>query len=251
MTAKRIVGGCLAALTLMLVFAAGASAASENNLAWRVNGKLLGEGESAAITAKTEGIQEFKFSLAEVVGCGEVSLQSGANLLGAKLPASGKGEAKITFAKCEFVAGITHCEIRNGGFVTTALSMTTAYLSKTAAEKESIESSASGILLKPKSGEEVGKFTVSSSKPGCPEEATFAITGSFLESMLKVSGETVFNEELQTHSFRSSGQTHYFENEGGKTVEHTGVALKIGGEATLLGTIRISVASGSKYNLAT
>jgi hypothetical protein len=63
--------------------------------------------------------------------------------------------------------------------------------------------------------------------------------------MSKASGETVFNEELQGRTFKSSGQTHYFENEGGKTVEHTGVVLNIGSEATLVGAIQISVASGS------
>jgi hypothetical protein len=245
---KRTVGVLLALLALGLASAATAQAASTDNLGWKVNGKALGESETATITAQAEGTQVFKGNPTVLIECSKLELQGG-KLVGSKSPAPGKAEGKIAYSGC--VLQPYECIVTG---VSKPLVATNVYLTKAAAEKEEIAAGLNGMLLAPKEGEVFVEFVVSKPKSGfCPPEKpiTLPFTGNVLARVAKGSKETVYNEEAQTHVIEGSTQKTYFENEGGKTVEHSGVGLKTGAmEASWSGKVGLSVAAGSKFNLA-
>ena len=247
MTTKGTIAVFLALLALGLASAAGAQAASTDNLGWKVNGKVLGEGETAAITAQAEGTQVFKWGTVFHIECSKLELAN-AKLLGAKSPAPGKGEWVIAYSGCVLLT--TECKISG---ISKTLVTTNAYLTKAAAEKEEIASGSNGLLLTPKEGEVFIEFVVTPSLIGCPfeERTVFSFKGSVIARLLRSSKETTYNEEAQTHLLEATTLKSYFENEAGKTVEHSGAGLKIGeDEASWSGRASVSVAVGSKYNLA-
>lgn len=244
----RTVGALVALLALGLACAAGAQAASTNDLGWKVNGKALGEGETSPLTAAAEATQVFKQGILFRIECSKLEFLSG-KLVGAKSLAPGKGEGRIAYSGCVLVT--TECKVSG---VTKPLVMTNAYLTKAAAEKEEIAPGLNGILLAPKEGEAFVEFVVSRPMFGsCPFETptTFTFKGSVIAKVLKGSKETTYNEETQAHTIEATALKAYFENETEKTVEHAGVGLKFAGtEATWSGKAAVSVAAGSKYNLA-
>ncbi len=244
---KRTGGVLLVLLVLSLASAASAQAISTNDLRWNVNGTALGEGETASITAQAESTQAFKGNPTILIECSKLEL-SGGKLVGSKAPAPGKAEGKIAYSGC--VLQPYECIVSG---VSKPLVATNAYLTKAAAEKEEIAAGLNGMLLAPKEGEVFVEFVVSKPKSGfCPPEKpiTFSFTGNVVARIAKGSKETVYNEETQTHVIEGSTQKTYFENEGGKTVEHSGVGLKTGSmEASWSGKVGVSVVAGSKYRL--
>jgi hypothetical protein len=245
--ASRTIGALLALMALGLASAAGAQAASTDNLGWKVNGKALGEGETAAITGQAEGTQVFKEGIAFHVECSKLELAS-AKLVGAKSPAPGKGEWVIAYSGC--VLPTTECKVSG---ISKLLVATNAYLTKAAAEKEEIVSGSNGLLLTPKEGGVFVEFAVTPPRVGlCPfeERTAFSFKGSVIARLLMSSKETTYNEEVQTHLIEATTLKSYFENEGGKTVEHSGVGLKLEEEEAIWsGRANVSAAVGSKYNL--
>jgi hypothetical protein len=171
-----------------------------------------------------------------------------AKLVGEKSGAPGKAEGRIAYSGCVLV--FTECKITA---ISKPLVMTTAYVTKAAAEKEEIASGLNGLLLAPKEGEVFIEFIASRPTLGqCPFETPTALTfkGSVIAKLLKGSTETVYNEEVRTHPIEATTLKAYFENEGEKTVEHTGAGLKFGEtEGIWSGKSSVSVATGSKYNL--
>jgi hypothetical protein len=248
MTVRATIGALLALTALGLASAVGAQAASTDNLGWKANGKALVEGETAAITARAEDTQVFKEGIALRFECSKLELAY-SKLVGAKSPAPGKGEWVIVYSGC--VLPTTECKVSG---ISRELVTTNAYLTKAAAEKEEMASGSNGLLLAPKTGEAFVEFVVTPPLAGlCPfdERTTFSFKGSVIAALLQSSKETTYNEELQTHLIEATTLKSYFENEGGKTVEHTGAGLKLAGaEASWSGRASVSVAVGSKYNLA-
>jgi hypothetical protein len=244
MRTKRTIGALLALLAVGLAFAATAQAASEADLGWKVNGKALGEAETEAITGQAEGAQSFKVLVA-TFECSKLEFVS-AKLVGAGLLSPGKGEGRISYSGCALV-GFPECEIngkRGGGFLTKPLAMTTAYLTKSAAEKEEIASGENGFLLAPKEGTTFATFIVGGGDCLVGEkEVVIAGTGVIVK-LLKGSKETTYNEEAQTHLFQTTELKAYFVNELRKTVEHKA-------EMSYSGKMNLSVATGSTYNLTT
>src|ERR1700733_6061312 len=245
---KRMGGVLLVLMGLSLAFTAVAQATSTNSLRWNVNGAALGEGETATITAQAEGTQVFKGNPTVLIECSKLELLGG-KLVGSKSLVPGKAEGRISYSGC--VLQPYACIVTG---VSKPLVATNAYLTKAAAEKEEIAAGLNGMLLAPKEGEVFVEFVVSKPKSGfCPPEKpiTLPFTGNVLARVAKGSKETVYNEEVQTHVIEGSTQKTYFENEGGKTVEHSGVGLKTGAmEASWSGKVGLSVAAGSKFNLA-
>ena len=245
---KRAAGVLLALLALGLASAAGAQAESTNDLGWKLNGKALGEGETTPITAQAENTQVFKEGPLLRIECTKLELVS-SKLLGAKSGAPGKGEGRIAYSGC--VLPSTECKISG---ISKPLSVTTAYATKAAAEKEEIVAGLNGLVLAPKEGEVFIEFIASRPMLGrlCPFEEPTALTfkGSVFVKVIKGSAETTYNEEAQKHLIEATALKAYFENEGGKTVKHSGVGLRFGEtEATWSGKASVSVATGSKYNL--
>ncbi len=237
----------LVLMGLSLASAAVAQATSTNSLRWNVNGIALGEGETATITAQAEGTQVFKGNPLVLIECSKLELLGG-KLVGSKSPAPGKAEGRIAYSGC--VLQPYACIVSG---VSKPLVATNTYLTKAAAEKEEIAAGLNGILLAPKEGEVFVEFVVSKPKSGvCPVEKPISLpfTGNVVVRVVKGSKETVYNEEVQTHVIEGSTLKTYFENEGGKTIEHSGVGLKTGAmEASWSGKAGVSVAAGSRYRL--
>jgi hypothetical protein len=246
--ARCLVGVLLVLMALGLASAAGAQAESTNDLGWKLNGKALGEAETTPITALAEGVQVFKEGILLKIECSRLELLS-AKLVGGKSSAPGKGEGRIAYSGC--VIPPYECKVSG---ISKPLVATTAYVTKAAAEKEELAAGLNGLVLAPKEGEVFVELVASRPMLGrlCPfeEPITFAFKGSVLAKVLKGSGETTYNEEGQKHLIEATALKAYFENEGGKAVEHSGVGLKLGEtEATWSGKANMSVAAGSKYNL--
>ncbi|HTA32450.1 MAG TPA: hypothetical protein VK721_03415 [Solirubrobacteraceae bacterium] len=247
MRTKQAIAALLTLMAIGLAFAANAMAASEADVGWRVNGKALGEAETEAITGQAEGNQAFKL-LAGTFECTKLELVS-SKLIGAGPLSPASGEGRISYSGCG-VVGFAECTINGklgGGFLTKPLVITTAYLTKSAAEKEELAAGANGFLLAPKEGTTFATFTIGGSRCLLGEkEIVFGGTGVIFK-MIKGPTESVYNEELQKHLFQTTELKAYFVNTLKSTVEHTGVEMN----AKYTGKLDASVATGSSYNFKT
>lgn len=247
MRTKQAIAALLTLTAIGLAFAATAMATSEADVGWRVNGKMLGEAETQTVTGQAEGNQVFKL-LAGTFECTKAELIS-AKLIGAGPFSPAGGEGRISYSGCGIV-GFPECAINGkvgGGFLTKPLVLTTAYLTKAAAEKEELAAGANGFLLAPKEGTTFATFTLGGIRCLLGEkEIVFGGTGVIFK-MIKSAGESSYNEELQTHLFQATELKSYWVNTLKATVEHTGVEMN----AKYTGKLNVSVPAGSTYNLKT
>lgn len=237
----------VAALAMGALTSSSALAASTNNPQWEINKKILGEGESAEMTAKASGRQILSSSLAEIE-CTKLKVQTGAKMLGSKAPASGSANETIVYEECE-VNSFPGCEINKGKagkakITTDPLTTTLVFETKEAAEKET---GATLSLLKPSTGKTFAPLELSpETGEACPTKGNLGIAGEV--AFENIEGAVA----KESHELRSLSRiSKAFVNEGGKTVEKSVVGLKLGGGVamTYLGIFEVTLTSKALWNV--
>jgi hypothetical protein len=240
-------------LAIGLIAAATAYALSTNNPRWKVNGAALGSGGTHSVGASASGTQFLKASGLEIQ-CTGLSASAGFALAGSNAPNPGTAEGKITYSGCS-VIGSEKCKINGahpGSFETKGLAIELVYLTKTGAEKEEIATSTSAILVKPKEGTTVAELNLSPAGE-CPVSGVVTVSGKAGKTGILFNAlAATANEELETHEIEAptTALTTYFTNTGANTEEHTSEGIEAkGAPANYVGRIKVTVGSGSKYNL--
>jgi hypothetical protein len=238
---RSVLGVLVAVLALSALASTSAFAASTNNPQWKVNGVLLGSGQSDEVGIV--GGSAWKISnFGLTTECSKVSLKAGAKLLGGD---PGTSSETITYSGCSEVSR-PKCKINgNSGTITTQpLTGTLAFETKEAAEKET---GPTIVVLKPTTGKVFLSYVEEEASKGLHEcfyggERTF--TGEL--ALRAPEGAT----ELTVHSFEPSTIKWYYVNTGGKTVETNVKQLAWAGTAaTMQGEMKVELAGKQNWSI--
>ncbi len=244
MRIAKIMGSLLAAVVAIgLIGATSATALSTNNPQWLILSKILAAGETALVHAEATTVQTLTDTGLKIE-CHKFGLLEDPRLIGSNAPAPGTSEEKIMYSECEVGGGFPACKINGavpGEIETSLLRDLLVFLTKAGAEKE--EAATSGTLFEPKTGTQFALFVLTGT---CPLTGDVTVNGTgVLVKNLTVNHEVSHEIEAPAVAIKA-----YFANEGGVTVEKTGVKITVAGlAATYAGKAKILLDSGEPWGV--
>jgi hypothetical protein len=239
---------CGAFFVFATVGASSALAAKDNPL-WQLGSTIATEGVSMAVEAEANGEQTFTAAKL-TLKCKKLSFVGG-EIIGSKLPESGKGKGKILYKECvvsgtdEATCTINGGAIGKGEIETQVLVTLEAYATRAVAEAETLNTGETVTVFKPAAGE---LFTELSLAGTCPVIGKMKVEGTGL--VLKNLG---INESLEVHEIEAPAtmKTAYFEWSNAGTVVESKARIELAGEkATYSGKAKIKNDNKEKFNLA-
>jgi hypothetical protein len=248
--AKVVSALCGVFFVFATVGASSALAAKDNPL-WQLGSKIATEGVAMAVEGEANGEQTLT-SAKLTIKCQKLTLNGAAEIIGSKLPESGKGKGKIRYKACsvsgsdETTCTINGAAIGKGEIETNALNMLEAYASKSAAEAEALTTEETVTVFKPSTGELFAEFTLAGT---CPVSGKPKVEGSGV--IVKNLGK---NESLEVHEIEAPAEakTKYFEWSDDGVVVEAKASLELAGEkATCSGKAKVKTDEPTeKFNLA-
>ena len=175
--------------------------------------------------------------------CSKSNLATGTAIIGSSAPEAGTGSARMVLSECHYVYEPS-CKVGNNGTITSEpLTLTLAFKSREAAEKEAAPNLVVAQPTNPKPFGSFASYTVSGG--GCAISSEHFIQGGF--ALETSQGEA----ELLAHSFSALSVNSYFVNSAGLSKEKA-LSFKDssgGSNAHLTGTVKLELASKSPWSI--